>query len=384
MNPKEAIYALLSSGKLEEAIKVWLGFLNAADPLRSVLAGYSARLINIADARNQGRIDFKEEMLQRSAVTAAMLDTWKNWQPGGNYALLDQAILALGIDADNEISALHLVNCDRIGQARTFRRVFNRWDGKSDFQFYFICACPDEMPSSFSKRLIYEIIRDRLDDRHDAISYPLQEEADRIKVENFPIGIDLAASRKRLKKYVAERFNFSDTQSFETFMETGVPKLSYDYVTSVFEISEKAWENDEGEIKEYLEWMLETFKCPNKGVPTFLFFIVITSPKLEIIEENQSSRQKTILAELAEICTKYPEQATVLKDFPPLDQQDFDNWVSGIDGIRNPNNSRAVTRALAATFESGSEEADLYQNQQKFHVKDIEPVQRRIYDIASK
>jgi len=383
MNPKGNILQLISRGQLEEAIAAWLRVVSN-DALRVELFGYSARLANIASAINQGRIDFKEEMLQRSAVTAAMLDSLKKWQPGGDFDPLNEAILQLGIDPDNDISSLHLVNIDRIGQAKIFRRVFNRWEGKSDFQFYFIGGCPTEMPASFGKRLIYEIIRDKLDDRQDSISYPFQEDADRIKIENLPIGSDLASSRKRLKEYVAKRFHFSDTQTFETFIETGVPKLPYDYVTAVFEISEKKWDNDEGEIRDYLEWMIDTFRCPNKGVPTFLFFVIIKSQGLNPVSETHTLRQKTILAELSSICEKYPEQATLLADFPAIDQQDFDDWVAEIDGIRNPNNSRAVTKALAATFEPGSEEDVLYRTQKKFHVKDIEPVQRRIYEIASK
>ena len=305
--------------------------------------------------------------------------------PPPKHDLLEDAIRGLGIDPDhNDISALHLVNCDRTGPATTFRRIFNRWLGKSDFQFHFICGCPTEMPASFGKRLIYEIIRDKLDDRHDAISYPLQEDADRIKIENLPLGADPDTSRNRLKKYVAGRFGFSDTQSFEAFIETGVPKLPYDYVTAVFEISDKKWDADEGEIRQYLEWMIETFRCPHKDVPTFLFFIAVKSQRLYESPERHNARQKTILAELDGICKKYPQQAEVLKDFPPIDQQDFDDWVADLDGIRNPNNSRAVTRALAAGFEPGSEEDQMYRKDQKFHIKDIEPVQRRIFDIASK
>ncbi|MFN0036751.1 MAG: hypothetical protein ACKVUS_16920 [Saprospiraceae bacterium] len=384
MNPKDSIIQFISRGQLEEAIAAWLQATGANDPVRTEVLGYSARLANLGTDKNRGVIDFKEETLVRNQVMAAMFSSLQHWQPGGDYASLLHAIEQLGMDPDNEISSLHLVNCDRTGQAKTFRRVFNRWEGKSDFQFHFVCGCPTEMPASFGKRLIYEIIRDKLDDRHDAIHYPFQEDADRIKIENLPIGTDLGSSRKRLKEYVARRFQFSDTQTFEAFVDTGLPKLPYDYVTAVFEISEKKWDSDEGEIREYLEWMIETFRCPHKNVPTFLFFIVLKSQNLHAGPALHTARQKTILAELDGICQKFPEHATVLADFPPIDQQDFDDWVAELNGIRNPNRSRAVTRALAATFESGSEEDILYRTQQKFHVKDIEPVQRRIYEIASK
>lgn len=295
---------------------------------------------------------------------------------------LEQAIEQLGIPPDNEIGCIHLVNCDRSAQAKTFRRHFNRRVGKQDFQFYFIAGCPTEMPASFCKRAIYEIIQDRLDGRRDGIDFPFQEDADRIRIENLPLGDDLETSRKKLKEYVARRFKFSDTQSFETFIETGVPKLPFDYVTAVFEISEKEWDGDEGEIRAYLEWMFQTFRCPHADVPTFLFFVVVRSPRLHI-ESARTARQQKILAELESICHAHEEQATLLTEFPPLDEQDFDDWVAEL-GVHNPNNAKAVLRAIAATFEADSEERLLYQNQKKFHAKDIEPVQRRVYEMAVK
>jgi len=294
---------------------------------------------------------------------------------------LEDAIHQLGIDPDSDLDAVHLVNCDRQGPAKKFRKALNNRQGKADFQFYFICGCPNQMPASFSKRTIYDLIHDKLEGRHDAISYVFQEDTDRIKIENLPLGGDLETSQKRLKAYVARRFRFTDTQSFETFIETGVPKLPYDYVTAVFEVSEKEWDGDDGEIRQYLEWMIETFRCPSHKVPTFLFFIVVKSQNLSPEPAQQTARQKAILTEISELCQQHADQTTLLSEFPPIDEADFDNWIATL-GVRNPNRSRVVTRALANTFEPGSEEDILYRTAQKFHMKDIEPVQRRIVDIA--
>ncbi len=295
---------------------------------------------------------------------------------------LAKAILALGIDKDNGISAVHLVNCDRIAPAKIFRKNFNRRAQSTDFQFYFIGGCPTEMPASFCKRAIWDIVRDRLDGKLDAIDFPFQEDADRIRIENLPLGTDLPTSQKRLREYFARRFKFSDAQQFDTFIATGLPRLPFDFVTAVFEISEKNWDGDEGEIRQYFEWLFDAFRCPNPEVPTFLFFIVVKSHKLYELAA-QTARQKTILAELTELCEKHAEQATLLSDFPPFDETDFADWVADLDGIRNPNNARAVTRALAAKFEANSEESALAQSG-KFHAKDIEEVQRKIYDQAVK
>lgn len=382
MQTKETIETLISEGHLEQALQTWIKN-GAGDTLRSDLILQMSRLTTASTERNRGLIEFREESRVRNEVRVALLALLRDWNPGGNRSQLEQAIIRLGIRPDNAISALHLHNCDRSRQTKSFRRAFNQRKGGNHFQFYFICACPNEMPASFSKRMIYEIVRDHLDDRHEAIAFPMQDDDDRIRIEPLPLGSDLESSKKQLKKYVANRFRFTDTQNFDAFMETGIPKLPYQYVTAVFEIADNQWDGDEGEIRDYFQWMMDTFQCPNAEVPTFLFFIVLKSRGLQSDETRQTPRQKHILGELKDLCAAHPEQATILADFPAVEEQDFEVWVGDTHGVDNPNLARAVTRALAAGFESGSPEDQLYRTEQKFFMKDIEPLQKQIFTIAN-
>ena len=383
MPVRTQIEDLIKADRLEEALQYWIQ-QGVDNTLRNDLILQMSRLTTASTQRNRGLIGFKEENRVRNEVRFALLSLLNNWNPGGNSSQLDQAIAALQIRPYNTISALHLHNCDRNEQSNSFHNTFNSRKGKAPFQFYFIAACPNEMPTSFSKRVIYEILRDHLDERNDAISFPMHaDDEDRIRIEPLPLGSGLESNIKQLKKYVAQRFSFSGTQTFDAFIETGLPKLPFQYVTSVFEIADKKWDGNEGKISDYLNWMMDVFQRPKTEVPTFIFFIVVKSRGLQADENLHNARQKTIIAALKKCCEAHSEQATLLFDFPALDEEDFEAWVSETHGVDNPNLARAVTRALAAGFEAGSPEELLYRSEQKFHMKDIEPLQAKIFKLAN-
>jgi hypothetical protein len=236
------------------------------------------------------------------------------------------------------------------------------------------------MPGSFAKRLIYSIIKDHLDGSDRSISFPFQEGVDRIRIEELPLGDDLETSKKRFKAYVAKRFKFTDTQTFESFIETGVPKLEEDVVTAIFEISDKKWDGDEGEIREYFDWMMRTFRSTHAAVPTFLFFIVIRSQNLWN-EPRRMARQTAILQELETLCTSYASFATLMTEFPPVDAQDFADWLAEL-GVRNPNYADRVVDALVQTLKP--HERQMFDQERRIHMKDIEIIQKMIYEKAIK
>lgn len=380
MNSKEELLKLISRGRLEEALNYWITLLGHHDSTRFEITGYSARLSALTTDKNKGIIDFKEETLARNQIMAAMLDTYSNWQPGGELTPLHHAVGQLGIDNDSAVDVAYLVNCDRIKPAKTFRRIFGARKNEEHFQFYFLCGCPNEMPGSFAKRLIYSIIKDHLEGRECSINFPFQEGADRIRIEELPLGDDLEASKKRFKAYVAKRFKFSDTQTFESFIETGVPKLEEDYVTAIFEISDKKWDGDEGEIRDYFDWMMRTFNHTHAAVPTFLFFIVVRSQGLWN-EAQRNGNQSAILREIETLCAAHPAFATVISDFPPVDAQDLSDWLAEL-GVRNPNHAGNIINALAQTLKP--HERQMFDARNWLHMKDVEIVQKMIYDKATR
>ena len=380
MNPKETIQNFLAAGQLDEVFRQLAHHLPTGSPLLGELAILQSQYGNLQSQKALRLISFQEEELARNGIIYGIKTIVDRWSPGGDKSALQRAVELLDIDPDAEIGAMHLVNCDREAGVKKFRKVFNRKrNEKQAFQFYFIAACRNEMPDSFSKRLIYQIMEEELAGEAGAINYPFREESgNHIKIEKIPLGSDLESSRKKFKTYVARRFQFADTQNFEAFIETGVPKLPYKYVTAVFDLSEKEWEGDEGEIRSYLQWMIDTFKCPHPDVPTFLFFFVVYV-RNQYDESKCTPRQREILAELEGLSER--NETTLFTELYPVESTDFEDWLNELD-VRNPNQTRDVVRSLVQSLEPA--ERQRFDTDKTLHMKDIEPVQKLIYDIANK
>jgi len=380
MDPKEIIRNFLSAGQLDETFRHLNHYLPPGSSVLGEITILASQYKELQKQKGLGLISIQEEQLTYNRIVFGLNDILHHWHPGGDKTALQRAIKLLDIDPDAEIGAIHLVNCDREIGVKKFRKVFNRKrDAHQAFQFYFIAACRSEMPDSFSKRLIYQIIEEELGGEAGAINYPFREEhGNHIKIEKIPLGSDLESSRKKFKAYVAKRFQFADTQSFEAFIETGVPKLPYKYVTAIFDLSEKEWEGDEGEISDYLQWMIDTFKCPHPDVPTFLFFFVVYARNL-YDEAKRTPRQQEILTELEDLCQH--NETTLFTELYPVEATDFEDWLNELD-VRNPNQTHELVKALAQSLEPA--ERQLFESNKTLHMKDIEPVQKMIFDIANK
>ena len=178
-----------------------------------------------------------------------------------------------------------------------------------------------------------------------------------VQLEDLPLGANAERSKRLFKAYVQKRFRFADAQDFETFIETGVPKLPHDYVLGAFRIFEDAWEANNTQLREYLQWMVDTFKCPHPDVPTFVFFIVVEVRRFYETEKPDPFRQ-FILGELQTLCSR--NETTLLTELPPPPEQDLAIWLRKL-GARNPNQAAHVVAALAKTLKG--EDKTLYETE---------------------
>ena len=289
-------------------------------------------------------------------------------------SLLLDAARELNIDEDEEIGLLHLVNVDRREMRGKFWDAFDeKEEAKQEFQFYFISACPTQMPPSFAERMVYELLAEELDGDSDGLHIITHEDTGRLRIQDLPVGRNARKCQQRFKEYVQERFRFADAQSFDTFIETGVPKLPFDYVAVAFEIHERHWEDY---LLDYLQWMIDTFRCPHQDVPTFLFFFVVYIEKQH--EGRLTPAQKAIVDGLAGLSER--NEASLLTPLLPVEEGDLRAWLMDL-GERNPNQVQQVMDV----FLSGLREEDqrLYQDKRLLNMKDIEELQAIIYRIAS-
>ena len=335
----------------------------------------TARYSNLEIQVNKDTISPDEAKRFRSAISDSILQYVDSWKTTDTTSLLDKTILNLPIDKDEKLGVLQLVNCDRIKPIKRFKESFNeKQTAKQPFQFYFISGCPNEMPSSLAERILYEIMEKESLELDKSINFPFEEsDFRRVRIENLPMSqADTDASKKKFKEYVQKRFAFANTDSFEKFIETGIPRLPYSYVNTIFKISETDFEEDEGEIAEYLQWMMDTFKTAHPNVPTFIFLFVVYIRNQHDAEKIRP-RGKKIIEQLDSFCQK--NSTAYFSEIVPIKDMHLEDWLFKL-GVNNTNDSQRLIEALSQSLKI--EDQLMSDGERHFHMKDVEPIQKKI------
>lgn len=311
-------------------------------------------------------IEAQVEDLRKQVANAYGLDS-----ESGQTVLADK-IRQLSITGD--IGDIHLVNCNRETAADRFWEAFDlKLDSEIPFQFYFVPACPTQQPDSFTERMIIEIILDELDEEEDAILC-LRGADNRLMLEDLPLGRNLKRSQKAFSKYFSQRFELGE-RTMEQYLDTGLPKLEYDYVATVFEVFAEKWKDF---TDEYLNWIIEQFKSPNDDVPTFLFFFVVYI--YDIHKETVKDEYDEIYAKLQALQIKHREITTMMKQLKPVSRQLVESWVRDL-GERNQSKVGDVVDTLIRGLKQ--EARKQYDNEQTLNMTDIERFQELVYKIAN-
>ncbi len=274
----------------------------------------------------------------------------------------------------NDIGKIYLVNCNREEVADDFWEAFDlKLDSEQLFQFYFITACPTQQPDSFTERMIMEIILDELDEEEDAILF-LRNSDNRLVLEDLPLGRNLVRSQKAFEKYFSQRFELGE-RTMSEYLETGLPKLGYDYVVTVFEVFADKWKEF---MIEYLDWIICQFKSTNKETPTFLFFFVTYI--YDIHKETVKQEYETIKSQIQALQLQHLEVASLLRNLKPVPRHLVESWLRDL-GERNQAKIEEVIDTLVTGLKQ--EAAKQYQHDKTLNMTDIERFQELVYKIAN-
>ena len=376
MHPKEKIRLLVSEAKPKEALRLFAESLSAGDNVSlNDIALINGQLTTLNKDIGEGTISEGDKTLQLNKITRSILSLSDMWQQNTSVTDLEKTIHALPIDKDAELGVLQMVNCDRKVPIRKFKRTFEeKKEAKQPFQFYFLSGCPSEMPHSLASRIAYEIMDAESLELDKSVHFPYEEDAfRRIKIQPLPfVEADATASRKKFKAYIQDRFKLSNTQSVEAFIETGVPKIPYSHVLTVFRITEDKWHDDEGEVAAYLQWMLDTFQKAHPDLPTFIFLFVVNIKDLHDQTKVKQPQHK-IVEDLEAFCQK--NETAIFRELTPVKHLDIESWLMNL-GVDNPNDA---TPLMAALHQSLAPVDRLTINEEpRFHMKDVEPIQEKI------
>ena len=274
----------------------------------------------------------------------------------------------------DDIGLLHRVNMNRDKMTRLFFDFTEKLEDET-YQFYFITACPSQMPPSFAERLIFEYVEEEFDGDTESIRYPLYDNTGRLKFDALPQKRSLKnCIEKAFPRYFSSFFGFPSELDFATFIAQGIPNIPEAYVCMVFEIQEKKW--DQNLTPDYLEWIIKTFAATHEEVPRFLFFFVTYIQDLHLNDDVG----KPIVNILDDLAGRF-DQVVHLKPLRPVAEADVRAWLLSI-GIRNDRN----IETLIDMIKKGLRKEDLqhYQQTKEFNMADLELVQQAICNYLDK
>jgi hypothetical protein len=294
---------------------------------------------------------------------------------GAGGALVDQLDkIVAELPVDKTLTPLYLVNCDRRKPTRIFWSAFDQFQQDNRrFQYYFILACPTQEPEGFSERAVYEVLDKELQDDKQSIHFR-QRADERLRVDPLPLGHNLITSQKAFKKYFSERFELAHSETaFEEYLATGLPKLPWQYVATVFKITASDW--DEALLGPYLHWLMDTFSHTGPNIPVFLFFFVITAKNAHK-DAALSRDNREAVEDLRRFAAAHDNRAVLIEPLPPVSVDDLEDWLENLGDVSNITKRRIID-LLADRLDA--EERSQYLSEQSFNMERIEELQEKIY-----
>ncbi|MBK8705127.1 MAG: hypothetical protein IPN33_17220 [Saprospiraceae bacterium] len=292
---------------------------------------------------------------------------------GGKLVELLDAIVA-GLPVDVALTPLHLVNCNRRKPTRTFWSAFDSFLSENKrFQYYLILACPTQEPEGFSERAVYELLEKELENEHQSIDFRRRAD-ERLRIEPMPLGHNLMGCQRAFKKYFSERFGLTNADTaFEDYLQTGLPKLPWQYVATVFKVTATDW--DQAVMAPYLQWLMDNFSHTGPNIPTFLFFFVVTV-KMPTSEEAVSRDNREALDGARVIAEAHQGRAILIEPLPPVPVDDLEDWLEKLGDITDITKMQIID-LLAQRLTT--EELNQFQQFQFFNMERIEDFQEKIY-----
>lgn len=387
---------------LDQLKKSWNKYLEDGafeqlfDAMKAHLNSESDRYSDYTKLRGRHSTNYNSEMsntlstadisIEKNRISASLLDLIKKLTPAdlatGSASNAPGAdpldALAQQLEVHTSLSLLHLVNCDRREAVRSFNRSYGRWqEAQRAFQFYYILACPTQEPEGFSARIIYQLLHDNEERHQHSLNYRRHPDTGRVRIEDLPVSFTLKNCQEAFKKYFAERFGLGNT-SFEEYLQTGLPRLQWEHVTTVMKISTQAW--DPELIQNYLQWLMDCFVTINTHAPNFLFFFVI-SVKNAHHKEKVRRADREVLDTIGDLVASNTEHATLINALPPVEAAYFEDW---LEDICQPDQQLKNKIIDTIAQKLSPEEMEQFQTEDKLlNMEHLQDFQKRVYKFHS-
>lgn len=294
---------------------------------------------------------------------------------------LREKIRALNISED--MGRLHLVNCNRHELRDRFEDAFDRHtESIQHNHFYFLSACPRQMPPSLGERMIYELLGELLDeDSKSAVHCRFDaQEHDRIQLEKLPIGNSLEKSKQLFREFCAGWYGWEEKQDFEAALQGNLlPAPRYQYSILPFFTRKKEYKSF---LPEYLDWMMTELGKRPAGGPTLMVFVVFYLEDLHHqFQANTNTVSDPKAAEIVtgidQLCKKHSNSGHFYP-LMPVEKSDLEDWFVDL-GVRNTARLEPVFQVLAQGLPAA--EAKEFMRTQLLNMNRVELVQELVYKL---
>ena len=347
--------SLLTQEGLEGGMDYLYDQLKEGTPFKRDFISYRSQLADLNQRRNKNIIDPGQAQIQENIIREGVIDlvssllgtdligsedvsllsppTLDDWQARRTYVeeLLGKMneeqirrVLGEKIDQMNlyeDMGEIQLVNVNR---KQHIDGVWDAFDDKEtiDFQYYFLCACRQQMPQSLAERFVFELMHEELDEEMEALNYPRIPDSLRMDFEKWEFKNKLRRSWKKFKKMLEERFKDRFPElDLESFVKTGIPHMEERFVLTPLTFHESRW-SDHAEA--FFEQVMDTFTQADDKCPTFLFFFVIYLDKFE--SEPLTDQQTQIIQSVNRLIERNPAACSLHKGLTPVNTVDMISW----------------------------------------------------------
>ncbi|MEM9722557.1 MAG: hypothetical protein AAGA10_25045 [Bacteroidota bacterium] len=282
-----------------------------------------------------------------------------------------------------------LVNVDR---EESYKRVRKSWEEKEekeqDFQFYFLCGCPKQMPDRLAERFFLSLV-DHLDDDETSINYPEDAQSGSIQFEYFRLKKSNKVSKAwdGLQAIFEERFKDRLPVNFklDDIRTSGLLELEEGYILSAFTFNEGDWPEYTGA---FFEKVVDTFMVASAsdlppGSAKFLFFFILYFN--EFVEEDGqlTANQQQVFSDIRKLIAKHPHKCSMHLGFRPVPYKDAEVWFYELQQAR-PNQTHIKQVMDTYAFGLPSIDQEAYWQRKEMDMDKMDILQRKIYENKHK
>lgn len=347
---------------LEQELKLVVQKLNALRPA----------LILKTDESEKFKLEYEIQALEsrKTALEKALAEAYQLGTDSGKERL--RAVVQT-LKISEEMGRLHLVNCNRQEVRDRFEDGFDRRQrtGAAN-HFYFLSACPTQLPPSLGERMVYELLGDLLDEGPQAVHCRFDpKNHDRVKVEKLPLGYSLEKSQEMFRDFCAKWFGWEDNLAFDAAIAANrLPLARNRYTILPFYLRKKEWKPFFGE---YMDWLIAQLAQRPPGGPTLLVFVVLYLDGLHL---NTDDSLRGIIGTVDDLCAKHAA-AGHFHPLEPVHESDLRDWFTDL-GERNNARLQPVFDALEKGLPP--EELTQYREGKLLNMDRVELVQEVVFE----